>query len=151
MQKMFYHNYFKRDFSFIEMKKCMNFSDCGGEVSNPAHDFCYECFLTRKEREDENYSPKDSFEENINDDRTHSVYIMFYENKNKIGYTSDLNSRVLEIKREFPKNEFVYFREFTKESEARRFEAWLKGLSERELNKFVSRFQDKIKKIKHIV
>lgn len=76
---------------------------------------------------------------------------MFYEDKEKIGYTSDLNSRILEIKREFPKNEFVYFREFTKENEARRFEIWLKGLSSRELNKFISRFQDKIKKIKNIV
>ena len=79
----------------------------------------------------------------------HTVYIMFYGDKEKIGYTRDLNSRLIEIKRKYPGNKLVYFREFTKESEARRFEAWLKDLSKRELNKFVSLFQDKIKKVEN--
>ena len=133
------------------MKKCMNFSYCREEVSKSDYDYCYECYLERKEKEDENYSPEDSFEENINDDRTHAVYIMFYGDKMKIGYTAHLNSRIFELKRKYPNNELVYFREFTKESEARIFEAWLKGLSERRVSKFISRFQDKIKKIKNIV
>ena len=128
----------------------MNFSSCTGYVNNSDHDYCYECFLEIEKKQDTSTS-EDNFEENLNDDRTHTVYVMFYEDKCKIGYTADLNSRILEIKREFPKNDFVYFREFTRENEARRFEAWLKKLSDRELNKFISRFQDKIKKIKIIV
>ena len=32
---------------------------------------------------------------NLNDDRTHTVYVMFYEKERKIGYTADLNSRIL--------------------------------------------------------
>lgn len=128
----------------------MNFSSCREFVNNPEHDYCYGCFLEIQDKDD-NSTSEENFEENLNDDRTHTVYVMFYEKERKIGYTADLNSRILEIKREFPKNEFVYFREFTKENEARRFEVWLKELSPRELNKFISRFQDKIKKIKTIV
>ena len=47
----------------------------------------------------------------------------------------------------YPTNRLVYFREFSNETQARRFEAWLKTLKERDLLKFISGFQDKIKKI----
>ena len=73
---------------------------------------------------------------------------MFYGNKNKkIGYTKDLNSRLIEMKREYPNNKLVYFREFTDKTTGLRFEAWLKKLSDRKLNKFISIFQDKVRKI----
>ena len=133
------------------MKQCMNFSSCRGEVSNPIYDLCGKCFLKLSDFE-KDISPEETFKENLNDDKTHNVYIMFYgENNDKVGYTAHLDSRVFELKRKYPNNELVYFREFTKQSEARRFEVYLKGLSERELSKFISRFQDKIKKIKIIV
>jgi len=125
------------------MKKCM---ECGEyNVKNPDHDYCHDCWLDLKEDE-EDYSVEDSFEEDL-DGMIYTTYIMFYGNKEKIGYTADLNSRIMELKREFPNNKFVYFREFVKESDARTFEAWLKKLSPRELINFVARFQDKIRKI----
>lgn len=118
-------------------------------VSNPTHDYCHECFMELQD-EEEDFTTEDSFEEDLHNNKIYTVYIMFYANKEKIGYTADLNPRIIEIKRKYPNNELVYFREFTKESEARRFEAWLKKLSTRELMKFISTFQDKIKKIKDI-
>jgi len=127
------------------MKKCMR---CGEyAVKNPNHDYCYECW---EELEDDEFleSPEDSFEEDIHNGRIYTCYIMFYgKNKVKIGYTADLNSRIFELKRSYPNNKFVYFREFIRESEARRFEAYLKKKSDREIVRFVSRFQDKIKKV----
>ncbi|MFH1365097.1 MAG: hypothetical protein ABIH28_00745 [archaeon] len=128
------------------MKKCMK---CGEPVSNPTHDLCHDCW-EEKEEEDEDLSHEDHFNNNLETNETHTVYIMFYETKNKIGYTRDLNSRIIEIKREYPNNKLVYFREFMTETEARRFEAWLKELHPRELNKFVSSFQDKIKKVNYL-
>lgn len=80
--------------------------------------------------------------------RIFTVYVMFYDtDKVKIGYTNDLNARLIELKREYPKNKLTYFREFVHQTEARQFEAWLKTLSKRDLNKFVATFQDKIKKV----
>jgi tRNA nucleotidyltransferase (CCA-adding enzyme) len=70
-----------------------------------------------------------------------------HENKEKVGFTADLSSRMFEIKRKFPDNKLVYFREFVKESDARRFEAWLKKLPNRNLIKFVAGFQEKLKKV----
>ena len=119
---------------------------CGKPVSNLDHDLCYKCW-TKKEKSDEKLSPKDRFESSLSDNKHYTVYIMFYQNKEKIRYTNDLNSRFIEIKRKYPNNKLVYFREFMTETEARRFEAWLKELTQRELNKFISAFQDKIKKV----
>jgi predicted GIY-YIG superfamily endonuclease len=122
---------------------------CGKPVKNPAHDLCFDCWDKNTEQEDSK-RVEDHFEDNLGDNEIHTVYIMFYAENDKIGYTKDLNSRLLEIKRKYPQNELVYFREFVKETEARRFEKWLKSLSERELHKFISGFQDKIKKVKII-
>jgi len=130
------------------MKKCMK---CGKyNVKNPNHDLCHDCWEDKEEEEEES-SVEDSFEEDLEEDRIYTVYVMFYDfNKEKIGYTVDLNSRIMELKRAYPNNRFVYFREFVRESEARRFEAWLKELSKRELMKFVSKFQDKARKVELI-
>jgi len=117
-------------------------------VENPNHDYCYDCWIELEE-EEEDYTAEDSFEKNLGN-IIYTVYVMFYGNKEKIGYTKDLNSRVIEIRREFPNNKLVYFREFTKQSEARRFEAWLKDLTKRELMRFVSTFQDKVQKVERI-
>ena len=126
------------------MKECIK---CKEEsVSNPKHDYCYHCFTELEYKEDEQ-TAEDSFEEDLGENRIYTTYIMFYGNKEKIGYTADLNPRIMELKRKYPDNKLVYFREFVTESEARRFEAWLKELSYRELIKFISTFQDKIKKI----
>ena len=123
---------------------------CGKyNVKNPDHDYCYSCFQNLEESEEED-SAEDSFEEDLTISKIYTTYIMIYENKEKIGYTNDLNSRFIELKRKYPNNQLVYFREFVTESEARRFEAWLKGLTNRELNKFIVTFQDKVKKIKFI-
>ena len=128
------------------MKKCMG---CGEyNVKNLDHDYCYNCWSDLKE-EEEDYSLEDSFEEDL-DGKVYTTYLMFYGNKEKIGYTADLNSRIMELKRKFPNNKFVYFREFIKESDARTFEAWLKKLSPRELINFVARFQDKVRKIEFL-
>lgn len=119
-------------------------------VKNPNHDYCYNCFLELQDEEGE-FTAEDSFEEDLFDNRIYTTYIMFYgDNKEKIGYTADLNSRIMEIKRKYPDNKLVYFREFTKESEARRFEAWLRQLSKREKMKFISTFQDKSRKIEFV-
>lgn len=120
---------------------------CGEyNVHNPNHDYCYDCFL-EIEDEEEDYTAEDSFEDDLNN-IIYTTYVMFYgRDKEKIGYTKDLNSRILEIKRKYPNNKLVYFREFTKESEARRFEAWLKRLHKRKLMQFISTFQDKIRKV----
>ena len=130
-----------------KMKRCIkckvNF------VSNPEHDLCRDCWEEKKE-DDEDFSSEDHFEISLSEKRIHTVYIMFYENKEKIGYTNDLNSRIIEIKREFPRNKLVYFREFSTETEARRFEKWLKDLNKRDLMKFISDFQDKIRKVEFL-
>lgn len=126
------------------VKKCIR---CGEyNVTNPNHDYCYDCW-GELEEDEEDYAVEDSFEEDLEDNIIYTTYIMFYGDKEKIGYTGDLNSRIIELKRKYPNNKLVYFREFVKESEARRFEAWLKTLSQRELMKFISTFQDKIKKV----
>jgi predicted GIY-YIG superfamily endonuclease len=119
---------------------------CGESVSNPNHDLCYDCF-TKKEDKDSRLAAEDHFESSLTEKRIYTIYIMFYQNNEKIGYTNDLNSRIIEIKRQFPNNRLVYFREFSTESEARRFEAWLKNLSKREITKFIADFQDKLGKV----
>lgn len=124
-------------------KKCVH---CNSEVKNKDHDFCYDCWK-KKEQRDKGVKIEERFESNLSENIIYTVYIMFYQDKEKIGYTNDLNSRLIEIKRVYPNNKLVYFREFSTETEARRFEAWLKGLSKRELNKFIAGFQDKIKKV----
>ena len=122
---------------------------CGREViENPTHDYCYDCYKKLKNNEN-GASIKDSFEEDL-DNKIYTVYVMFYEDKEKIGYTNDLNSRIIEIKREFPHNKLVYFREFIKESEAREFESWLKNLHKRMLMKFIAIFQDKLRKVEQL-
>jgi len=128
------------------MKKCMQCKKFN--VKNPDHDLCYECFK-KLEIKGEKTAPEKLFEGNL-DNVVHTVYIMFYPGNDKIGYTNDLNSRIIEIKRDYPENKLVYFREFMTESEARRFEAWLKKLTNRDKCKFISAFQDKIKKIINI-
>jgi predicted GIY-YIG superfamily endonuclease len=127
------------------MKKCTR---CGRyRIKNPEHDLCYDCW-SEQEDNDETISKEEHFEDNLTFGETHTVYIMFYgNNENKIGYSKDLDSRIIEIKREYPNNKLVYFREFVTETDARRFEAWLKSLTQRELSKFISKFQDRIKKI----
>jgi predicted GIY-YIG superfamily endonuclease len=119
---------------------------CGSQVKNKDHDLCYDCWIKKEEKDGES-TAEDRFESNLVDNRVYTVYVMFYQDKEKIGYTNDLNSRLIEIKRTYPNNKLVYFREFSTETEARRFEVWLKGLSKRELNKFIAGFQDKLKKV----
>ncbi len=128
------------------MKKCMK---CGNPINKDIYDYCHICWLKLKE-EEENNTPQESFQEDLKG-VIYTTYIMFYEDKEKIGYTKDFNSRMMEIKREFPDNKLVYFREFIKESEARLFEGWLKSLTQRNLMKFISTFQDKIKKVDKII
>lgn len=41
------------------------------------------------------------------DNVIHCVYMKFYGTKEKIGYTNDLNSRMIEIKRQYPDNKLV--------------------------------------------
>lgn len=127
----------------IKQKRCMR---CGSLVKNKDHDLCYNCW-TEKEEKERDFTAEDRFKSSLVDNRIYTVYVMFYQDKEKIGYTNDLNSRLIEIKRTYPNNKLVYFREFSTETEARRFEAWLKGLSKRELNKFIAGFQDKLKKV----
>ena len=116
-------------------------------VKNPTHDICYDCFKDKEEHE-EDYNPEDHFEENLTSKEIYTTYIMFYsDNQEKIGYTKDLNSRIFELKRQYPNNKLVYFREFIRETEARRYEAWLKELSKRELIMLISAFHDKVKKL----
>ena len=123
---------------------------CGKyNVKNSTHDLCYSCFK-KKESKDKKTSKEDHFEDNLASNEINTAYIMFYGNKEKIGYTNDLNSRFIEIKRKYPENQLVYFREFTTESNARRFEAWLKKLSKRELSEFIVGFQDRVRKINQI-
>jgi len=129
-----------------KIKKCIK---CREPVNNPNHDLCYDCFLD-KEDEDSEFTAEEHFEFNLLENKNYIVYIMLYENKEKIGYTNDLNSRIIEIKRQYPNNKLVYFREFSTESEARRFEAWLKTLSTREKTKFIAEFQNKINKIERL-
>ena len=130
-----------------KMRRCMK---CGEyNVSNSDHDFCRGCF-SKVEKSDSKGRVEDSFKEDLVEGKIYTVYIMFYGDKNKIGYTADLNARVFELKRQYENNKFVYFREFTSESEARRFEAWLKKLSARNLTRFVCSFQDKTRKIEFI-
>lgn len=126
------------------MRKCLG---CGKyKVKNSIHDYCYNCFKLQEEK-DNHLTKEDHFEDNLVGKEIHCVYVMFYGNKNKIGYTRELNSRILENKRKFPNNKFVYFREFTTKSEAMRYEAWLKELSERELNIFITEFHNKVKQL----
>jgi predicted GIY-YIG superfamily endonuclease len=111
---------------------------------------CYDCWIEKQEEDDE-LSNEEHFESNLETNEIHTVYIMFYEDKEKIGYTRNLNSRLIEIKREFPNNQLVYFREFMNETEARRFEKWLKDLSKRDLMKFIADFQNKINNVKRLL
>lgn len=119
---------------------------CDNAVAKADHDLCYGCWQ-EQEAEDDSTPEEEKFADNLDLNEIHTTYIMFYGGSHKIGYTKDLNARIIEIKRKYPNNKFVYFREFVNESEARRFEAWLKCLSERALHKFVAGFQDKIRKV----
>jgi len=129
-----------------DVKKCMK---CGSKVDNNKYDYCSNCF-SKLRGDEKNSCSEDSFKEDLFDNRIYTVYVMFYGKKEKIGYTADLNSRMIEIRRKYPDNKLVYFREFVKESDARRFEVWLKDLSKRGLMKFISSFQDKIAKVVNI-
>lgn len=130
------------------MKKCMG---CGKlVVKNKDYDLCYLCWQEKEETEEES-SPEERFQNNLDFNKIPTTYIMFYgTSEYKIGYTNDLNSRMIEIKRVYPYNKLVYFREFGDEINARRFEAWLKKLTPRDLHRFISTFQDKTKKIQII-
>lgn len=126
------------------MKKCIQ---CEESVNNPNHDLCYDCWIEKEDNEKE-LTTEEHFKLSLLENKIYTVYIMFYgKTKQKIGYTNDLNSRIIEIRREYPDNKLVYFREFSKESEARRFEVWLKSLTDREITKFIAGFQDKINKV----
>lgn len=131
------------------MQKCIKCGKC--TIKNLNHDLCYTCW-SEKRVKDENTLPKKKFEDILNDFKIPTVYIMFYDKgKYKIGYTNDLNSRLIEIKRKYPSNKLVYFKEFIYETEARLFEVWLKELSTRELNRIISAFQDKIYKVQNLL
>jgi predicted GIY-YIG superfamily endonuclease len=126
------------------MGKCMI---CRGYVKNPDHDQCFKCFKKLQGKE-KKIKTEDRFEDDLSLSKIFTTYIMGYGDKDyKIGYTNDLGSRMIEIKRRFPKNQLLYFREFIKESEARLFEAWLKKISDREIVMFIHRFQDKLSKV----
>jgi predicted GIY-YIG superfamily endonuclease len=124
-------------------KKCIKCK----ENTKGDYDLCNTCFFDIEKTE--NSLPlKEHFNRELKTSRTHTVYIMFFGEDNcKVGYTNDLNSRMIEIKRKYPANKLVYLREFSKESEARRFEVWLKNLNERELNRIISLFQDKVNRL----
>lgn len=126
------------------MRLCM---DCKkNHVSDPKHDFCEICWAAKKVIDD--ITPTDeTFRRALYSAKIFTVYIMLYGVDYKIGFTNDLNSRILEIKQKYPENKLVYFREFTHETHARKFELWLKDLSERHLNKFITRFQDKLRRV----
>lgn len=110
------------------------------------HDICRDCWLELKKRDDAT-RPEKHFDDNLTKG-IHSVYIMYYgEEQDKPGYTKDLNSRLIEVKRKYPNNKLVYFREFMNETEARTYEAWLKRLTPRQRTKLISEFQDKLKKV----
>ena len=130
------------------MKKCIK---CGKHtIKNQNHDLCYDCWQ-EKEKGDFKVSEEESFEDSLGSYKIHTVYIMSYGiNKYKVGYTNDLNSRIFELKSKYPRNKLIYFREFVRETEARRFEAWLKGKNNRELHKFITSFQDKVNKLNMI-
>jgi predicted GIY-YIG superfamily endonuclease len=126
------------------MKSCMCCRK--NKVRSKNHDLCYSCY-TKQKGSDNEKNNCDHFEENKTSKEIHTVYIMFYGDKEKVGYTKDLNSRIIEIKRKFPDNKLVYFREFPNQTEAKDFELWLKKLKNRHLTRFISDFQDKIKKV----
>jgi predicted GIY-YIG superfamily endonuclease len=129
-------------------KKCLKCDK--NTVKNIDHDYCYNCFRELEE-EDKNTPCEEQFETNIKTKKIFTVYIMIYDiDKTKIGYTSDLNSRIIELNLKYPNNKFVYFREFTSESTAKRFEFWLKNKSKRTKMNLIIQFQDKIKKIRLI-
>lgn len=121
-------------------RKCMRCKR--NYVDNSIFDLCELCFY-KQEKKDNSISSKEHFERELQTRKIHSVYIMIYGDKYKIGYTNDLRCRILEIKASYPNNRLIYLREFTKESEARRFEVWLKKLSDRELLNVIMTFHDK--------
>ena len=127
------------------MRKCLK---CGKyEVKKPHYDWCYKCFHELEEK-DKSTPVEENFEDNLKSNRIHTVYIMSYSGtKEKIGYTGNLPSRLIEIKQVYPDNKLVYFREFTSESQARRFAAWLRERGKRTRTNFVSTFQDKVRKV----
>jgi len=132
------------------MKKCIECRE--NYVSKSDHDLCYDCW-SEKEEEDNGATTEEHFESSLDENTIFTVYVMLYGNNEKIGYTKDLDSRIFEIKRQYPHNKLVYFREFVTETEARRFEAWLKKLAKsekRKLIKFITTFQNKVKKVEHI-
>ena len=130
------------------MKKCMRCHK--NDVSNQEHDLCHNCWK-EQESKDKNIKDEEHFDLNLLFKEVHTVYAMFYDKKEvKIGYTNDLKSRLIEIKRQYPNNKLVYFREFVTEIEARKFEKWLKELTERDINKFIAEFQDKLKKVENL-
>ncbi len=142
---------FTHYFKSITLKKPKRCIHCKiNVVSKKEHDLCYDCWMAKKEIEGM-YSPEDFFSRELSSNRGNIVYIMFYgKDKNKVGYTNDLNSRTIENIRLYPGNTLVYFREFIRETEARIFEKWLHSLSPREINNFVSRFHDKLRNVRSV-
>ncbi len=117
------------------------------EVGNKNHDLCHGCWDTL-EKKDKSVKPEKKFVNNLTSGDVHAVYVMFYGNRDrKIGYTKNLGVRLLQHRYEHPGNRLVYFREFPDESTARRFEAWLKELPERNLTKLVIAFQNSARQV----
>lgn len=123
--------------------KCMN-----GKTTNGHYDLCPNCWNELRESEN-SMTDEDRFLHNLESGEVHTVYIMYYGNneKTKIGYTKDLTSRLLEIKKKYPDNKLAYFREFSKESSARRYECWLKSKNDREQTRIAGIFLGRIKRI----
>lgn len=137
----------------IEHEKCIN-TTCVNKVNSKEDDLCRDCWkeLTVSDS-------KKSFSKVMDEaiaNKTHSVYMMYYEDdreeeenrvKLKVGYSQKLNARVTRLLSQFRKNRLVYFREFTKESDARLFEKYLKRLDAEEQAGIISDFQDKVKRV----
>ncbi len=119
---------------------------CGKTVTKLNHDHCYACF-SRLVKDEEMKPSEHYFIESIDQSKIHTVYVMSYGQKYKVGYTHEINSRLAKIKMQYPNNKLIYFREFSKESEARRYEVWFKELSEHKKLKIITQFQDKLRKV----
>ena len=133
------------------MKKCLG---CGRyNVKNPLFDYCRDCF-EGIEISDEIIYPEQFFEIMLNSKEIPCVYIMLYGNgKRKIGYSRDFHRRMIDIKTKYPDNKLVFFRDFTRESDAPRFEVWLKRLEKKSdvaINKFISDFQNKLHRVERL-
>jgi hypothetical protein len=118
---------------------------CGEKyVSNPDHELCNDCWL---EKEDEEFR-KHEMETGDDLKEVNTVYIFFQsERLLEIGNCPDLDKKTEEMKTKFPMSKLVYFRDFIKEFDAKRYAVWLKTLSPPELDAFLEEFKKRLRKL----